>query len=227
MKILDKNKQFYDFVIQDLNPNIFWERKEICLSELRHKSLNKSQLKVISYFDSHWAGSYISKGMKNLAILAIGDIKYYFSFTFFLDKQSNYYILDFKILTEQDKELKIGCFSKKTFGDIINNNDFNTKIKEYQIAFDSPVVLFMPYTRTPHYNTINVKDFKLDIINSPNLNLFVDFLIQDSMLIYQEIETWLGRISFSSITTVGDDKIIAKSKGFDEKSFRKEPNGRK
>jgi len=245
MQIIDHNKQFYDFVIQDYQPRTFWKREEKTLSVLRNQdNFTDEQKRLISYFDIHWSRNWMSMRTKRLVLLAIGDLVYKLTLktksTLTKEQadsnpnmvcfENTKYIFDF--LKDEDLEILLSPTGKEKIGDLINNNDLFTNIKKYQVAFNQPVVLFMPYgnplagMNEYDYST-EIGEPRIMITHSPNLNRFYDLLANDAMLIYQEIETWLSRQNPEPITTVGGDQIIAQSKGFDDKSFRKAPSKKK
>jgi hypothetical protein len=126
------------------------------------------------------------------------------------------YLLEYSLLDDKLKE-ETPYLSKKKLGEILDNNDFKANIKRYQLAFNVPVVLFMPH-KSRWQRVLNEERWW--ITHNPNLNTFHHLIGDQAMLIYQEIETWLSRQNPEPVTTVGSDLVIAQSKGFDEKSLK-------
>lgn len=242
MRIISKFTDYYDggavYGIDPLHTYIR-EKKEIEDYKINHSLSNFSvigfcgELYVVVLHPSLTRQYYPEKPIKGEYFL-IGDdaIKYKYYDEQYYRFDNKYNIKDGTIVPRFPK----GKYNyHKYISYQISNiqNEYNelknsNELKEIFLKYKTPI--FLLFKSTNHHTDVNrYKQYGTLILNIKLKDLEF-FKIKNTTTAFQEVEQYISNILVSDPqgdVTVGDDIVIRDSKGFDDKSFKKEPSNKK
>ena len=231
MKIYSKFRQYYDSALKvmgDTEDGIVYERK----TEEFHLAENSNTTKI----DKGWTNHFYT--YKAVHVLGFCGKLYFFAnvgsgWKIIPDEMDELYV-EIEEIRAKRRYNDFGTSEIDGICGVVNKDrfsytmyhpfDFNT----FFFKYNTPI--FLVTVGDHHNERKHIFEKKWKVTVNPDLSDYPLHRIFDPYTACQELAMYLGNELANTKTRpmpVGSDKIIAQSKGFDEWSFRKMPEGRK